>query len=87
MQVREIPLPGLLEPHGFEVTPEGLWIGDVGFKRLVRGPEFETERGAGRVVLVDNRGRVMRELGDPGFGWSPTAVAVDEASGSLAGAA
>jgi DNA-binding beta-propeller fold protein YncE len=72
------PLEGLLEPHGFEPVVGALWIGDVGFKRRVRGGEFENERGAGRVVCVAESGRVLDELGDPRSGWSPTAVAVVE---------
>jgi DNA-binding beta-propeller fold protein YncE len=80
---REIPVPGLLEPHGFRAVADGLWIGDVGFKRRVRGPDFETERRPGRVVLVDEDGRVIREIRDPGSGWSPTSIAVDGDSGDL----
>ncbi len=78
-----VELDGLLEPHGFCATTDGLWIGDVGFKRRVRGPEFETVRGRGRVVLVDDAGRVVRELDDPGSGWSPTAVAVADETGEV----
>jgi DNA-binding beta-propeller fold protein YncE len=80
---RALELEGLLEPHGFCATADGLWIGDVGFKRRVRGPEFETERGRGRVVLIDGTGRVLRELGDPASGWSPTAVAAVEETGDV----
>jgi DNA-binding beta-propeller fold protein YncE len=80
---RSLKLEGLLEPHGFCATAGGLWIGDVGFKRHVRGPEFETVRGRGRVVLVDNMGRVLRELGDPASDWSPTAVAAVEETGDV----
>ena len=81
--VRTIPLTGLLEPHGFLVAEGGLWIGDVGFKRRARGPEFETERARGRVVLVDEGGSIVRELADPGSDWSPTAIAVVEESGDI----
>lgn len=77
------PLEGLLEPHGFHLVDEGLWIGDVGFKRRIHGADFETERTAGRVVLVDGAGRIRRELRDPGAGWSPTAVAVVEETGDV----
>ena len=77
------PLEGLLEPHGFHPVADGMWIGDVGFKRRVRGPGFETERGRGRVVLVDASGAVERELDDPGEGWSPTAIAAVEETGDV----
>jgi DNA-binding beta-propeller fold protein YncE len=80
---RTAELPGLLEPHGFRVASEGLWIDDVGFKRRVRGAKFETERRAGRVVLVDLGGRLLRELNDPGSEWSPTSVAVIEETGDV----
>jgi DNA-binding beta-propeller fold protein YncE len=80
---RTAELPGLLEPHGFRVASEGLWIDDVGFKRRVRGPKFETERTTGRVVLVDLAGRLLRELNDPGSDWSPTSVAVIEETGDI----
>ena len=80
---RTVELEGLVEPHGFRCVDEGIWIGDVGFKRHVSGPEFETERTSGRVVLVDDAGRVRRELDDPGEGWSPTAVTVLEESGDI----
>ena len=81
--VRTLELEGLLEPHGFCATTDGLWIGDVGFKRRVRGSEFGTDRGPGRVVLVDDAGRVLRELVDPGAEWSPTAVALVEETGDV----
>lgn len=80
---RSLELEGLVEPHGFCVTEDGVWVGDVGFKRRVRGPGFETDRGRGRVVLVDGSGRLRRELVDPGSGWSPTAVAVVEETGDV----
>lgn len=80
---RTVELEGLVEPHGFRCVDEGIWIGDVGFKRHVSRPEFETERTSGRVVLVDDAGRVRRELDDPGEGWSPTAVTVLEESGDI----
>ena len=70
------PLDGLLEPHAFEPQKDAMWIGDVGFKRRVRGPDFKTERDRGRVVRVDTQGTVLHELVDPRNGWSPTAVAV-----------
>jgi DNA-binding beta-propeller fold protein YncE len=81
--VRDVPLEGLLEPHGFDAVPEGLWIGDVGFKRRVRGPEFENEVTRGRVVLVDGDGSVLREIDDPAAGWSPTSVAAVSETGEL----
>jgi len=81
--VRSVELDGLLEPHGFHPVAEGMWIGDVGFKRRVRGAEFETERSRGRVVLVGDEGEVLRELDDPGADWSPTAIAVVEESGDV----
>jgi len=81
--VRDVTLEGLLEPHGFRMTDDGLWIGDVGFKRRVRGPEFENEVARGRVVLVGADGRIVRELGDPGEGWSPTGIAVASESGDV----
>lgn len=80
---RNVRLEGLLEPHGFSVVAEGIWIDDVGFKRRVDGPEFENERTKGRVVLVDATGRIIRELLDPQPGWSPTAVAVVEETGDV----
>lgn len=80
---RTVALPGLLEPHGFQVVLDGLWIADVGFKRRVQGPKFETERTAGRVVLVDYDGRLLQELKDPGSDWSPTSVAVIQESGDV----
>ena len=80
---RTVELEGLLEPHGFSCVPGGIWVGDVGFKRRVSGPEFSTEKATGRVVLVDDAGRVRQELGDPGAGWSPTAVAAVEESGDI----
>ena len=80
---RTIALDGLLEPHGFRTAGSRLWVGDVGFKRRVRGPEFETERASGRIVLVDERGEAVEELADPGDGWSPTAVAVVEETGEV----
>src|SRR5579884_3756088 len=70
---RTLPLTGVLEPHGFRVVPDGIWIGDVGFKRRVHGGEFETDRETGRVVLVGDGGAIVHELHDPGAGWSPTA--------------
>lgn len=81
--LRTVRLPGMLEPHGFHVAVDGLWIGDVGFKRRVSGPDFETERRVGRVVLVDDEGHVIRELADPGSGWSPTAIAVNDENGDV----
>ena len=80
---RTVELEGLLEPHGFSAVREGIWVGDVGFKRRVSEAEFSTEKANGRVVLVDGGGRVRQELGDPGAGWSPTAVAVVEESGDV----
>ena len=80
---RTLALRGLLEPHGFEVVLDGLWIADVGFKRRVEGPKFETERAAGRVVLVDDGGRLLQELKDPGSDWSPTSVAVIQETGDV----
>ena len=80
---RTIALPGLLEPHGFCVVAEGIWIDDVGFKRRVKGSQFETERAVGRVVLVDLEGRLLQELKDPGTDWSPTAVAVIAETGDI----
>jgi hypothetical protein len=80
---RAIELEGLLEPHGFFPSAEGLWIGDVGFKSGVSGGESETERTHGRVVLVDGDGCVARELADPGSGWSPTSVAVVKENGDV----
>lgn len=77
---RMVALDGLLEPHGFLCVDEGVWIDDVGFKRRVTGPKFETDKADGRVVLVDDSGRVQRELADPSANWSPTAVAVVEES-------
>ena len=77
------PLQGLLEPHGFEPLDGAMWIGDVGFKRRVRGGEFENELGAGRVVRVDDSGTVLHELADPQGSWSPTAVAVVEETGDV----
>jgi DNA-binding beta-propeller fold protein YncE len=77
------PLASLLEPHGFEPFGEAMWIADVGFKRRVHGPEFETERTVGRVVRVDAAGAVLAELVDPRGGWSPTAVAVVEETGDV----
>lgn len=74
--VRTVELPELLEPHGFTVDGDRMWVGDVGFKRRVRGPEFETERTRGRVVCVDGTGAIVGELDDPGEDWSPTAIAV-----------
>src|SRR5581483_6178774 len=72
---RSVPVPGLLELHGFEVVPDGLWIADIGSKRRPRGAEFETRRGDGRVVLVDRDGAIRfscphcgavdRRRGDP----------------------
>jgi hypothetical protein len=81
--VRSIELDGLLEPHGFCPVADGLWIGDVGFRRIVRGPDYTNERAQGRVVLIDYEGRVLRELVDPGSDWSPTAVAVVEETGDV----
>jgi DNA-binding beta-propeller fold protein YncE len=80
---RTVELDGLLEPHGFWCVDEGIWIDDVGFKLRASGPEFETVRSRGRVVLVDDAGCVRRELDDPGTDWSPTAVAVVEESGDI----
>jgi DNA-binding beta-propeller fold protein YncE len=80
---RTVALPGLLEPHGFQVVLEGLWIDDVGFKRRVEGAKFETVRAAGRVVLVDFDGHLLRELNDPGSDWSPTAIAVIAETGDV----
>lgn len=77
------PLLDLLEPHGFEPVGGEMWIGDVGFKRRVRGGEFENERRTGRVVLVDDSGAVSKELVDPGNGWSPTAIASVEETGDV----
>lgn len=74
--VRTIDFPDLLEPHGFTLAGDRMWIGDVGFKRRVHGPEFATERTRGRVVLVERDGTIVGELADPGDGWSPTAIAV-----------
>lgn len=73
---RTVALDGLLEPHGFCVSRDGLWIADVGFKRRVDGSQFHTERRAGRVVCVDDDGRIARQLLDPGEGWSPTSIAL-----------
>lgn len=81
--VGSTPLEGLLEPHGFHPVAGGMWIGDVGFKRRVRGPDFETERGRGRVVLVGSSGAIDLELDDPGEGWSPTAIAAVEETGDV----
>jgi len=81
--VRDVPLEGLLEPHGFRVTDDGLWVGDVGFKRRVHGADFENEVARGRVVLVDADGRIVGELDDPGDGWSPTGIAVAPESGDV----
>jgi DNA-binding beta-propeller fold protein YncE len=81
--LRAVALPGLLEPHGFQVVSEGLWIDDVGFKRRVRGPNFETERTVGRVVLLDLDGRLLQELKNPGSEWSPTAVAAIAETGDV----
>lgn len=78
-----VRLEGLLEPHGFRVVADGMWIDDVGFKRRVHGPDFESERGAGQVVLVDRHGRRLQELEDPQSDWSPTAVAVVEETGDV----
>jgi hypothetical protein len=83
MPTKGITLDGLLEPHGFCVVAEGLWIGDVGCKRRVHGRVFETERTTGRVVLVDDDGRLLRELADPLSGWSPTGVADVEETGDV----
>lgn len=80
---RTTPLEGLLEPHGFRIVAEGIWIDDVGFKQRVHGAEVERERAEGRVVLVDADGRVRRELEDPQSDWSPTAVAVIEETGEV----
>lgn len=80
---RATELEGLLEPHGFRVVAEGMWIDDVGFKRRVHGRDFENERAAGRVVLIGADGRVLKELADPRSGWSPTAVAVVEETGDI----
>lgn len=77
------PLDGLLEPHGFEPLAGGMWIGDVGFKRRARGPEFENERAVGRVVRIDDSGARVGELADPRGGWSPTAIAVVEETGDV----
>jgi DNA-binding beta-propeller fold protein YncE len=77
------PLEGLLEPHGFHPVEDGMWICDVGFKRHVYGPDFETGRASGRVVLVDGTGAIGRELDDPGEGWSPTAIATVEETGDV----
>ncbi|HEY6962811.1 MAG TPA: hypothetical protein VI408_13060 [Gaiellaceae bacterium] len=74
--VRSFTVDGLLEPHGFLVDGDAMWICDVGFKRRVRGGDFETERGRGRVVRVDRTGAILSELHDPADGWSPTALAV-----------
>lgn len=82
--VRTVILDGLLEPHGFAAVGEGdMWIGDVGFKRRVNGAGFDTERGLGRVVLVDEAGAIVRELSDPGSGWSPTAIAPASETGDV----
>src|SRR2546421_8385044 len=81
--VHDVSLEGLLEPHGFCLVAEGMWVGDVGFKRRVDGPAFETERAGGCVLLVDQQGRVLRELADPRSDWSPTAVAVVEETGDV----
>src|SRR5207248_975609 len=78
-----VALAGFLEPHGFRVVADGMWVADVGFKRRVRGSEYETERAAGRVALVDASGNVLRELRDPGDGWSPTTVAHVAESGDV----
>jgi DNA-binding beta-propeller fold protein YncE len=81
---RVIDLEGLLEPHGFCVAlGGGLWISDVGFKRRVVGPEFETARARGRVVRVDSAGRIVQELPAPSADWSPTSIAVVEERGEL----
>ena len=79
---RTTPLAGLLEPHGFALAGNEMWIDDVGFKRHVSGAEFETERAQGRVVLADFTGRIVREL-DPRPDWSPTAIALVEETGDL----
>jgi hypothetical protein len=82
--VRVLDLEELLEPHGFCVALDGgLWIGDVGFKRRVEGPEFETTRSRGRVVRLDGDGRIVQELPAPSADWSPTSIAVVEESGEL----
>ena len=80
---RVVALEGFVEPHGFSVSDGGLWIADVGFKRRVRGSEFQTDRRVGRVACVDRDGRIVRELRDPGSGWSPTSVAVVRESGDV----
>lgn len=80
---RTAALAGLLEPHGFRVVAEGIWIDDVGFKKRVHGGNVDTTRAKGQVVLVDSGGRVLRELRDPQSGWSPTAVAVVEETGDI----
>ena len=81
--LRQIALDGLLEPHGFRVVDDGIWIGDVGFKRQVRGSTFETESALGRLVMVDMQGKILKELGDPRSGWSPTCVSVVEETGDV----
>jgi DNA-binding beta-propeller fold protein YncE len=78
-----VAVESLLELHGFCVVGDGMWIGDVGFKRRVRGADFEQEPGNARVVLIDAGGRIHRELAAPTPDWSPTAVAVVEESGEL----
>lgn len=76
-------LVGLLELHGFAPVEGAMWVGDVGFKRRVRGGEFENERGIGRVVCVDESGDVLSEVVDPRAGWSPTAIAVVGETGDI----
>ena len=68
---RTVHREGLLEPHGVSVSRDGLWIADVGFKRRVAGREFQPDRRTGRVVCVDDDGRIVRERRDHGEGWSP----------------
>jgi hypothetical protein len=80
---RTLRLGGFLEPHGFEPVPDGVWIADPGSKQVVHGPEAEIVRTRGRVALVDGERRVLRELEDPGSGWSPTAAVVVEESGDV----
>lgn len=83
VEVGTTQLEGLLEPHGFEPDEGVMWIGDVGFKRRVRGPDFANEAGVGRVVAVDSTGAVRRELPDSTSGWAPTAVAVAAETGEV----
>lgn len=80
---RSLALDGLLEPHGFEIAGDDMWVADPGSRQVVHGPDAEIVRTRGRVILIDAGGRVLRELDDPRSAWSPTATAVVEETGEV----